>query len=119
MDSDENIIYLLAVLTPMLAKRMMKTTRMRIESTPPVMVVYSGSPLYLRKVLLGKRSKNLRNLLKPERQEVIVLNGQNDSNYSKFEIIQSINVEEMFVNRLNRIPNCSSVEIECLPRMKK
>ena len=72
VDSDEKMIYLLAVLTPMLAKRMMKTTRMMIESTPPVMVVYSGYPLYLRKVVLGKRSKNLRNLLKPERQEVIV-----------------------------------------------
>ena len=67
------MICFLAVRIPILANRVMKMTRMRIERTPPVTVVYSGSPLYRRKLLLGKRSKNFKNLVRPERQDTISL----------------------------------------------
>ena len=48
---DENIISFFAVLRPSLAKRIMNIIRMDIDTSPPVAVPYSASPLYLRKLV--------------------------------------------------------------------
>jgi hypothetical protein len=42
--SEEKIIFLYAVLRPILANNMMKMTRTPVEIMPPVAEVYSGSP---------------------------------------------------------------------------
>jgi hypothetical protein len=57
---EELIIYLLAVFTPMLANRIMKMIMINVETMPPVVVVYSLSPLYRSSLLLGKRSTALK-----------------------------------------------------------
>ena len=46
----------------MLAKRMMKMMSTATETIPPVVELYYGYPLYLRSLLLGKRSNILKNL---------------------------------------------------------
>ena len=60
VDSEDVMISRLMVLMPMLANRMISTMMIAREKKPPVAVVYSGSPLYLRSWLLGSRSANLR-----------------------------------------------------------
>ena len=56
----EVMISFLTVLSPSLAKRMMKRRRMETERIPPVTVPYSASPLYLRKLVVWKRSTFLK-----------------------------------------------------------
>ena len=56
------MISFLSVFKPMLEKRMMKITMTAMEMIPPVEVVYSLSLLYLRNLLLGKKSTALKNL---------------------------------------------------------
>ena len=57
------MISFLIVLMPMLEKRIRKMMMTAAEMIPPVVVVYSVSPLYLRILLVGKRSTERRNLL--------------------------------------------------------
>jgi len=66
------MISLLAVLIPILAKRMTKIMMIAIEMNPPVAVVYYASPLYLRNLLLGNRSKNCSIFLKQEQAVIFI-----------------------------------------------
>ena len=68
---EEVMISLLTVLSPILEKRMMKMMMTAVEITPPVVVVYSLSPLYLNSLLVGKRSTVLKALLSVEKKEGI------------------------------------------------
>jgi hypothetical protein len=65
------MISFLTVLTPMLAKRTMKMTMTAVEINPPVVVVYSVSPLYRKSLLVGKRSTERKNLLPKVKKEGI------------------------------------------------
>ena len=62
------MIYLLMVLTPMLKNNPMKIAMTANDIKPPVNVVYYASPLYLRRLLVGKRSIFLKNLCMYEQQ---------------------------------------------------
>ena len=54
------IIYFLNVLSPILAKRIMKTVITSAERMPPVVVLYYVSPLYLTSLLEGNKSTYLK-----------------------------------------------------------
>lgn len=65
------MISILTVLSPMLAKRMMKMVMTTTEVNPPVEVVYSLSPEYLTKLEVGKRSTLLRPFPRTDLKEAI------------------------------------------------
>ena len=52
---------------------MMKMAKTATEMTPPVVEVYSVSPLYLMNLLEGKRSTDLKALLAQEKNEGILI----------------------------------------------
>ena len=53
------MISFLTVLRPMLAKRMMKIVMTIIDTSPPVVELYSVSPLYRTSLAVGNRSSIL------------------------------------------------------------
>lgn len=69
MYTEELIISLLTVLTPILAKSTMKIASTIADMIPPEVVVYSLSPLYRSSLLLGKRSKALNALVAQKKKE--------------------------------------------------
>ena len=75
------IISLLTVLIPILAKRMAKMAMTTTEIIPPVVEVYSVSPLYLINLLEGKRSTVRKALLAHEKNDGIICSFRKETIY--------------------------------------
>ena len=75
VDVEEVIISFLTVLSPILKKRMQKMITTLMEVTPPVIDLYSASLLYLRSLLVWKKSKVLKTAVHDLRQGMIEYRG--------------------------------------------